>query len=307
MITVAVIGGGAVGGLFAAVALGCGHDTVLCVRTPFPALEITVAGAARTVPVRIATDPAQERPVDWVMLATKAHDTAGAAPWLERLIGPGTIVAALQNGVDHEERMRPFAGDAEIMPALTYTAVERTGPGRITHHSGSKVFVPEGPAGAAFAGLLAGSGIEVVQEADFLTTCWRKMLANSAANPITTLTLRRIGVMREPRIRELAHGLFRETLAVGVAAGAQLTEGDFDAMVERYDTLNPVSGSSMLYDRLAGRPLEYDALTGAVVRMAERHGIPVPLNRAMLALLEALDQAPRPSGDREGPSPRLGG
>jgi len=290
--TVAVIGGGAVGGLFAAAAHGCGHDTVLCVRTPFPALEVGM----RTVPVRIATDPGTQQPVDWVMLATKAHDTANAAPWLGRLVGPGTVVAALQNGVDHEARIRPFAGGAGIMPALVYTAVERTGPGRIVHHSGSKVFVPEGPAGAAFAGLLAGSEIEIAQEADFLTACWRKMLANSAANPITTLTLRRIGVMREPRIRELAHGLFRETLAVGLAAGAKLTEADFDAMVERYDTLNPTSGSSMLYDRLAGRPLEYDALTGAVVRMAERHGIAAPLNRAMLALLEALDKgiAPRP-------------
>lgn len=292
MTTVAVIGGGAVGGLFAAAAQGCGHDTVLCVRTPFPMLEI----GGRTVPVRVAADPAQERPVDWVMLATKAHDTAGAAGWLERLVGPGTVVAALQNGVDHEARIRPVAGTAEIMPALVYTAVERIGPGRIVHHSGSKVFVPEGRAGAAFAQLLADSDIEIVQEADFLTACWRKMLANSAANPITALTLRRIGVMREPRIRELAHGLFRETLAVGLAAGAQLTERDFDAMAERYDTLNPTSGSSMLYDRLAGRPLEYDALTGAVVRTAERHGIAVPLNRAMLALLEALDKGLTGSG-----------
>jgi 2-dehydropantoate 2-reductase len=280
--TVAVIGGGAVGGLFAAAAQECGNETALCVRIPFAALEIEGNGVTRTVPVRIATDPTRETPVDWVMLATKAHDTAGAAGWLEKLIGPGTIVAVLQNGVDHEARIRPFAGEAGIMPALVYTAVERTGPGRIVHHSGSKVFVPEGRAGAAF--------VEIAQEADFLTACWRKMLANSAANPITALTLRRIGVMREPGIRELAHGLFRETLAVGLAAGAKLTEKDFDAMVERYDTLNPTSGSSMLYDRLAGRPLEYDALTGAVVRMAERHGIPVPLNRAMLALLEALDR-----------------
>jgi 2-dehydropantoate 2-reductase len=283
---VAVIGGGAVGGLFAAAAHDCGHETVLCVRTPFPALEI----GTRTVAVRIAADPDRERPVDWVMLATKAHDTASAAPWLERLIGPGTIVAALQNGVDHEARIRPYAFAAEIMPALVYTAVERTAPGRIVHHSGSNVCVPEGRTGAAFARLLAGSDIEILQEADFLTASWRKMLANSAANPITALTLRRIGVMREPRIRELAHGLFRETLAVGLAAGARLNEKDFDAMVERYDTVSPTSGSSMLYDRLAGQPLEYDALTGTVVRMAEQHGIPVPLNRAMLALLEALDK-----------------
>jgi 2-dehydropantoate 2-reductase len=287
---VAVIGGGAVGGLVAAAARAQGHDTVLCVRTPFPALEVTTNDVAHTVPVRIATDPEQEQPAGWVLLATKAQDTASAASWLRRLTGPATIVAVLQNGIDHEARVRTFIGEAEVLPALVYTSVERIGPGRIVHHTGSRIFVPEGHAGAAFAGLLGGGEIEVVQEPDFLTASWRKLLANAAANPITALTLRRIGVMREPKIRELALGIFRETLAVGRAAGANLTEKDVAAMVERYDTLTETSGSSMLYDRLAGRPLEYDALTGAVVRMAEKHNIPVPLNRAMLALLEALDK-----------------
>jgi 2-dehydropantoate 2-reductase len=296
---VAVIGGGAVGGLVAAAARAQGHDTVLCVRTPFTALEVTTNGVAHTVPVRIATDPEQEQPARWVLLATKAQDTTSAASWLRRLTGPETIVAVLQNGIDHEARVRPFIGEANVLPALVYTSVERVGPGRIMHHTGSRIFVPAGHAGAAFVGLFDDSGIEVVQEADFLTACWRKLLANAAANPITALTLRRIGVMREPKIRDLALEIFRETLAVGRAAGANLTESDVAAMVQRYDTLTETSGSSMLYDRLAGRPLEYDALTGAVVRMADKHNIPVPLNRAMLALLEALDKgkaAPRAQG-----------
>jgi 2-dehydropantoate 2-reductase len=287
---VAVIGGGAVGGLVAAAAQAQGHDTVLCVRTPFPALEVKSNGAIRTVPVRIATDPEQEQPAEWVLLATKAQDTASAAPWLRRFTGPETIVAVLQNGIDHGDRVRPFIGQAKVLPALVYTSVERIGPGRIVHHAGSQIFVPEGRAGAALASLLGGGGIEVVLEPDFLTASWRKLLANAAANPITALTIRRIGVMREPKIRELALGIFRETLAVARAAGANLTENDVAAMVERYDTLTETSGSSMLYDRLAGRPLEYEALSGAVVRMADRHNIPVPLNRAMLALLEALDK-----------------
>ena len=58
-----------------------------------------------------------------------------------------------------------------------------------------------------------------------------------------------------------------------------------------YDALPPDTGSSMLFDRLAGRPLEHQGLTGAVVRAADRHGIDVPLNRAILALLEGLDGA----------------
>ena len=62
-----------------------------------------------------------------------------------------------------------------------------------------------------------------------------------------------------------------------------------------YDALPPDTGSSMLFDRLAGRPLEHQGLTGAVVRAADRHGLEVPLNRAILALLEGLDAAGRAS------------
>jgi 2-dehydropantoate 2-reductase len=272
-----------------------GHETVLCVRTPIAKLEIESSGVVREAPVRIATLPGAEAPADWVLLATKAHDTPGAAPWLAQLTGPGTTVVVVQNGIEHEERVRPLVAGAVILPALAYTSVERVGPGRLVHHTGDRIVVPQGAPGAAFAQLLDGSGLAVRQEADFLTASWRKLLANAAVNPITTLTLRRVGVMREPAIRALTRELFAETCAAGRAAGARLTDHDIEAMVARYDTITETSGSSMLYDRLAGRRLEHDALTGAVVRAAERHGVPVPLNRAILALLDALDKGMRPA------------
>ena len=187
----------------------------------------------------------------------------------------------------------PLVPNAIILPALAYTSVERVGPGRVVHHTGDRIVVPQGEAGAAFARLFEGSGFAVRQEVDFLTASWRKLLANAAVNPITTLTLRRVGVMREPAIRALSRGLFTETCAAGRAAGAHLTDDDIEAMVVRYDTITETSGSSMLYDRLAGRRLEHDSLTGAVVRAAERHGVPAPLNRAILALLDALDKGMR--------------
>jgi 2-dehydropantoate 2-reductase len=71
-----------------------------------------------------------------------------------------------------------------------------------------------------------------------------------------------------------------------------LSEADIEPTLEEYAKFNPDGGSSMLYDRLAGRSMEHDHLTGTVVRLAERHGLPVPLNRAILALLRA--SAPPP-------------
>ena len=292
-VPVAVIGAGAIGGLLAAAAQAAGHPVTLCVRTPIPGLEFTSRGQTRMVPADIATSPAGLSPFPWALVATKAQDTASAAPWLERLAGPDTIVAIPQNGIGHEERVRALAPRSTLLPALVYVAVERVAPGRVVQHSGHRVMVPRGAAGAAFAELLQGSGLTVEQGAEFHTEAWRKLLTNVAANPITTLTLRRVDVFDSPDVDELARALLREAVAVGRADGADLGEPDVEATMDLYHATRKSSGTSMFYDRLAGRPLEHEYLTGAVVSAARRLGVPAPLNTAILTLLRALDQGPR--------------
>ena len=98
-----------------------------------------------------------------------------------------------------------------------------------------------------------------------------------------------MAVLDVPSVRALTRGLLDEAIEAGRAEGALLEREDADRTLAFYDALPRDGGTSMLYDRLAGRRLEHDLLTGAVVRAAERHGIEVPLNRAILALLEGLD------------------
>jgi 2-dehydropantoate 2-reductase len=105
---------------------------------------------------------------------------------------------------------------------------------------------------------------------------------------MTALTLQRLGVIRRPDVQQLAIGLAEECLRVGAAAGAALDPADAVAMVTGMTGTNPNMGSSMLYDRLAKRTMEHDALTGAVVRHGARLGVPTPLNAAILALLAAV-------------------
>jgi len=290
---VAIIGAGAIGGLLAAAAHDAGHQVTLCVRTPIPGLEFTSRGEARTIPADIATRPEGLELHPWVVVATKAQDTASAAPWLTRLAGPETTVVIAQNGIGHEERVRPLAPRSALLPALVYVAVERVAPGRIVKHSGHRVMTPRGEAGAAFAELLRNSGLEVRQGEEFHTEAWRKLLTNVAANPITALTLRRMDVFESADVDALARGLLREAVAVGRADGADLGEADVTATMDMYAATRRTSGSSMFYDRLAGRPLEHEYLTGAVVAAARRLGVAAPLNTAVLALLRALDQGLR--------------
>jgi 2-dehydropantoate 2-reductase len=140
--------------------------------------------------------------------------------------------------------------------------------------------------------LCAGTPLEITVDPDFRTAAWRKLLMNIAANPITALAGRPMEVFGEPGVVELADGLLAEALAVANAEGAGVTVKDVRRVQRTYAELAPDVGTSMLWDRLAGRRTEIDLLNGAVVRAADRHGIPVPLNRTMLTLLSAIDGRP---------------
>jgi 2-dehydropantoate 2-reductase len=107
--------------------------------------------------------------------------------------------------------------------------------------------------------------------------------------------MRRIEVMAEPGVEDLARQLMAECVAVARAAGASLDDYDVERAVRgmrAYGTAGS-SGSSMLYDRLAGLPLEHEELNGVVVAEGARLGVPTPTNRVVLTLLRALDAGTR--------------
>ena len=287
---VAVIGAGAIGAVVAAAAADSGHDVTVCVRTPIESLILERDGQEWSLPVKLEADPSRlaGAAADVVFLTVKATDTAQAGPWLARLCGPGTVIASAQNGLDHEARIAPYVPAGRVVAALAYIAAERLGSGRVLYLAGDRIVVP-----VEFESLVAesvsGGGLIVRGVADMRTATWQKLLGNLVANPLTALTMRRIGVMREPGIADLARGLLLEALQVGRADGARLRDEDVESVLAGTGSYGDRTGSSMLYDRLAGRPLEHQFLTGEVVRRGSNYGIPVPLNAAVLALLEAVD------------------
>jgi 2-dehydropantoate 2-reductase len=290
---VLVIGPGAIGGVLAALAHERGHDVGLAVRTPFDVLRVRSGADApeRELPAAVVTDPADVEQADWVVLTTKAHHTASAAGWLKAATGPGTVVVVAQNGVDQERRVEGLLHpDATAIPAVVVLGAEAVEPGRIVHHGYGRLTVPDGPWVEGLRGLVSGGedGVEVVGSSDYRTDAWRKLISNAVANPITALTMRRNDVLAEDSTADLVVGLCREVVAVGRAEGADLSEADVDDLRHHYATMPPGTGTSMLYDRLAGRPTEHEYLTGAVVAAGARHGVPTPLNSAMLALLRGL-------------------
>jgi 2-dehydropantoate 2-reductase len=296
--TVAVIGLGSIGGVVA----GClrdadRHDILACARRPLDRLTVERPEGDVTVALRTLTDPGDAAPVDWVLLCTKAHETVSAGPWLRRLCGPATRIAVLQNGIGHAARVAPFA-TAPVVPAIVYYNGERLAADRVRlrHVIEHDVAVPDDGDGGAFAALLAGTPLRVLLSDDFTTLAWRKLLINAVANPLTALTRQRQAVLRRDDMRALSRAILDEAVAVARADGARLAEDEAVQALATLLTYPAEAGTSMYFDCLAGRPLEIEALTGAIVASGERHGIATPLNRALLVLLSAVSDAA--SGER---------
>ena len=295
--TVAIVGLGGIGGGIAGSLCAAGrHDVVACTRRPLARLVLDRPEGTVEVPLRTQTNPVGAAPADWVLLCTKAHETPSTAPWLARLCTGATRVAVLQNGIDHVERVKPLVGDATVVPVLVYYNGERLAADhvRLRHAGGHDLIVPDEPAGRAFSTLFDGVPLRVVLSPDFTTLKWQKLLLNAIANPITALTMRRQEVLRRDDVRALCLTILAEAVAVARADGARLAEDEAAQIVATLLSYAPELGTSMYFDRVAGRPLEVEALTGAIVAAGERYAIATPVNRALLTLLRAISDAASP-------------
>jgi len=293
-LTIAIIGLGSIGGVAAGTLCAAGrYDVVACVRRPIGQLTLERPEGTIVLPLHALADPAQAETADWVLLCTKTHETASAAPWLARLCAPSTRVAVLQNGIDHVARVAPLVNGATVIPVIVYYNGERLAADRVRLRQGADrdLAVADDAPGRAFAALFAATPLRVFLADDFVTLAWRKLLINAIANPITTLTLQRQAVLRRPDVQKLCLAILDEAIAVARAEGARLADDEANRALATLFTFSSELGTSMYFDRLAGRPLEVEALTGAIVAAADRHGIATPLNRALLTLLRATNDA----------------
>lgn len=285
-VSVAVIGPGAIGLVVISALHDAGRRPLVAARSGFDRVVHRFAGRELVHDVEVVTDPgAAEGPFDLVFLATKVHQSDSAAGWIEAMVGPDTVLAAVQNGIDHRQRLcRYLAADA-IAPVVVYVPAEREEPGVVTSSGRPSLVVPADRAGARVAQALAGSFLPVREVEDFITPAWTKLLINSSLGIIGVLGGAPNGVIAEPDAGALVRALIDEAAAVGRAEGADLPADIAETLVERIVTGAPDHRSSIALDRAAGRPTEWEARNKVVVDLADRHGIDVPLNRAGTTLI----------------------
>ncbi|HEV2271574.1 MAG TPA: 2-dehydropantoate 2-reductase [Steroidobacteraceae bacterium] len=296
---IAIVGVGAIGGTLAALLqLAGGHEITLCTRRPLRQLTVTMPSGSVGVTARNVTVAEDAEPVEWVLVATKAYDSVGAAAWLPVLCGQGAPVAVVQNGVEHRERFAPYVEHHRLLPVVIDCPAERQSDSGVRMRGAARLCVEDTRPGLEFGALFAGSPTNVESVADFTTVAWRKLCVNSAG-ALNALTCKPAGVLRDEAVGRLAVAMVAECVAVGRAEGAQLSDSLGEEILAHYRAGPPDAVNSLLADRLAGRRMETDARNGAVVRKGEKHGVPTPLNRMAVSLLDALQPSiltPTPTG-----------
>jgi 2-dehydropantoate 2-reductase len=287
MASILLIGPGAIGATLTAwLCQDDRHRVTVAVRTPIDSIETQTPGGVIRARPHVITDPGQAQPVDWILATTKAYDSESAAAWLPKATGPRTRLAVIQNGVEHLQRFEKHFPRERMVPVMIDLPAERLSPGRTVQKGPAHLVVPAGGNGEGFLALFGHANFDAKQTDDFTTAVWSKLCLNSAGAPCAVL-LETNGISHHDGVAALMRDIVRECVAVGRAEGATLPDSMPDDIVERIRRSPRDSGNSIYADRLAGRPMEYDARNGVIVRLGRRHGIAAPMNALMAALLEA--------------------
>ena len=298
---IAIIGAGAMGGMFGARFAQGGADVVLIDRDTEHVRAIATDGLAveenglqhwHRLPA--FTDPAGLEPVDLALVMVDCNATRAAAETAAGLLAADGVAVTLQNGIGNVEALVEVLGAGRLMAGPTMNSAARTGPGRIAHTYLGKTVVGELDGRitdrlTAFADLLRAADLPVELTDNVQGHIWQKFILNAAINPVAAITRLRPGEIAErPSAVALVDRILDEVLAVVEAEGISLPDPDPRGTIQAH-IVGRMNKPSMLQHVEQGRRTEIDALNGALLGYAARHGIPCPANETIVQLVKAIE------------------
>ena len=298
----AIVGSGAVGGYYGAKLARAGHDITFIARGAHLA-AIRARGLSIRSPLgdfvahaRAEEDPANVPPVDVAVFAVKAYSNHDALPILKAIVRDHTVALTLQNGVESVDEVAATVGASRVLGGSTYVATALSEPGLIEQTGTHRRVVFGEVAGDTsrvsdrvqrIDEAFAGADITSEAVADARVPIWEKFCYLSPFAGFTGAARLPIGpIWSDPSGRAIMIAAFREVEAVARAGGVALPDGVVDRIVTYVDSIPASTRSSLLIDLQQRKPIEVEALVGAVVRRGAAAGVATPLMAALYAVLK---------------------
>ncbi|HEU5360981.1 MAG TPA: 2-dehydropantoate 2-reductase [Candidatus Deferrimicrobiaceae bacterium] len=304
---IAVFGTGGVGGYYGGRLAIAGHDVTFIARGEHlsaireQGLRVeSVRGDFVVRPAQATEDPAETGPVDLVLFAVKAWQVPEAARAMRKMIGPGTVVLPLQNGVEASSQIAAVIGSEYVLVGVARIFSFLDGPGRIRQVGGAASLAFGEPDNrltervGRLCETFQKAGVTAEIPRDIHVALWKKFLLIAPLGGVGAVTRSPIGTFRAlPETRRMLEEGMREILQVGRARKIPLAEEAVSEAVAFVDALEPGGTTSMQRDILAGRPSELDAWNGAVVRMGRSTGVPTPVHEFLYGSLLPMEMRAR--------------
>jgi 2-dehydropantoate 2-reductase len=297
MNNILIVGTGALASLFAARLTGAGYDITM-LGTWQEGLDALNKDDVRLVdsdgnetqfPIRATNDPRQCIGVNQAIILVKAWQTERVADQLRECLADDGIALTLQNGLGNQETLIQSLGLKRVALGSTTTGATLLGAGQVMAGGEGVISLEQNQALSPMEEALRSAGFKVKTVEDAQSLIWGKLVVNAAINPLTALLRVKNGELLErPSAREIMAALAIETANIAQAENIQLPFDDPVKAAEEVAQKTSGNTSSMLQDVLRGTPTEIDAICGAVVKTAGKHGIETPVNRICWQLVKAL-------------------
>jgi len=290
---------GGIGGFLGVKLANAGHEVAAIARgahlAAIRAHGLTLQGEDGTEVVRpwkATDDPGEVGPVDAIIFGVKGDALVAAAEACKPMLGPETVVVPFLNGVEAATRLMEVLPEAHVANGMAQVSTTITAPGVIGQTGAFNIFTfaerdsrPSARIDALRAAINeAGSNAPATD--DIERDVWVKFALFSAVSGVTAAARCRIrDILATPELAVVFRQVLAETAAVGRAMGVALPEDLAEVLWERTHQMPPDLRASTAVDLEAGRPLEIDWVSGAVVRLGERAGVPVPVNTALYGVL----------------------
>ncbi len=315
---VGIVGAGAIGGFLGARLARAGVDVSLVARGPHlkaireSGLRVIDGGGEWTVRVDATDEFAAMRDADAVFVTLKAHSLPPVAERLAAGLGPDAVVVSAQNGIPwwyfqrhggelegiHLESVDPGGLVAKaidprrVIGCVVYPATSLVSPGVIRHVEGERFSLGEldgsqTPRILELSHVLVSAGLKAPIQQKIRAELWLKLLGNAVFNPLSALTRASLGdIAQSPLVADVVRSAMGEADAVARRLGIEIPVS-IDQRIKGAARVGDHK-TSMLQDLEAGRPLEIDALTGSVVELGDRLGVPVPHLRTLYSSVKLL-------------------
>ncbi len=300
-----IVGAGAIGAFYGAALQAAGADVSVVCRSEFDAVQqhgyrirSRRLGERRLLPaqtLRAAGDYVGGAP-DYLLLCVKVVEGTDRIGLIRDVVGPATRIVLIENGIEIEQEIAQAFPGNELISALAFVQVSRTGPGEIEHYAfGDLTFgsYPEGISGAArtLGALLEAGGVKCTLTGEVATARWQKCVWNAVFNPVSVLgaALDTDDILGAAGGAAFIERAMREVCAIAAAGGHPLPDALPAQFIEGTRKAPPYK-TSMALDFEHGRPMETEVILGNAVRAAHREKVAAPLLETLYALMKMVER-----------------